>query len=459
MFYFADGSRCWLMIIVLAVVCICICLIIMLSISTPMAILIQRALRSHDQCKGVGLSSIANVTQSGIYTIVGIFTEENLTCSESIANVNLKPHENRSNYYITMYLVNNNELEISLLHFNNTSNDSESHFNLGTINSNYRIFDDYFSQLIFCVRNYFLEANITLDIDVSSNFSTSELYVCSFFDKHTYYSKFDTSSNETFLNGANDCRSIILQGGERRNISEVFVADQPSFWYIGIAANVTDSVYVHRIWLRGVGHSISGITQNSAQPTTCTIPGTKQKNINRFGTTCILDLSVYKPVNQNMFNNIVLVAYEKDDPSNDYFTAVNVTLKRKDFSHTVRSYTIGVAVGDTILPILTVVVILTIIIVLWNYAWIISKLRNQMKYPTQVTDPAERVRGQESDRERQSTDTHLLIRSSSHIIDQRVHAGIKSNSEPESERKTSKTVEDYSADPLFMGGYEESINN
>ena len=312
-----------------------------------------------------------------------------------------------------------------------------------------RIFDDYYSQLIFDVRNYFLEANITLDIDVSSNFSTSELFVCSFSDEDTYYSKFKTPSNETFRKGANDCRSIILKGGERRNISEVFIADQPSFWYIGIAANIT--VYIHRIQLRGVGKSIRGIIQNSIQPTTCMMSD-KSININRFGKSCILNISVSKAVNQK-FNDVVLVAYEKDHLRKNYFTVVNVTLKSRDFSNTVRAYTIGIAIVNPILLILLVVVILTILL----FPCIKSKL--QKKY--MALRPTE----EQGDREEQSADTRdqNLI-----IADQGVPGNESNNVErgnllspdPASEPQTSRTVEDYSADldPSFVTGHQESRN-
>ena len=450
---FAGGLRCRVIsAVILAAVCICVVIIVTAPIDVPL----QQQYASLDRCQGVGPSSVAHVTQSGVYTIVGTFSEHNLTCFESFANVNLEPHEDRSNFNVTLYSVSQNDLEISLLHFNNTSSDSDHRFNLGMITRS-RIFDDCYSQIIFDVRNYFLESNIRLDIDVSSNLSTSELFVCSFSDEDTYYSKFKTP-NEIFLKGANDCRSVVLKGGERRNISEIFIADQPSFWYIGVAANVT--VYVHRIWLRGVGHSISGITQNSAQPTTCTMPdesGLSQTNINRFETACKLNLSVYKPVNQNVFNDVVLVAYEKDDPRRNYFTVVNVTLKSRDFGHTVRVYTIVVATVDTSLLIFAV--ILTIIIILFRNPCIMSKL--QKRYPTQVTEEQD----QNPDREGQSADTHPSI-SSSRQYDQRV-PGNESNSvqqgfqnlpsqDPASEPQTSKTVEDYTADPSFVTGHQVS---
>ena len=405
-------------------VCIFLVVIVILLITAPIAVPLQQQHASLDRCHDAGPSSVAHITQSGVYTIIGTFSEEDLIkCFESFANVNLEPREDRSNFNITLYPVSQNDLEISLLHFNNTSSNSDHRFNLGMITRS-RIFDDYYSQIIFGVRNYFLDTNIMLVIDVSSNLSTSEMFVCSFSDEDTYYSKFETP-NETFSKGANDCRSVTLKGGERHNISKVFIADQPSFWYIGIAANV--SVYVHRVWLRGVGHSISGITQNSAQPTICTMPdkSLSQTNINHFGTACVLNLiSVYKPVNQNMFDDVVLVAYEKDDPRRNYFTIVNVTLKSKDFSYTVRAYTIGVATGNAILFILTFVVILTIIL----FPCIKSKL--QKKYPTQVTEE----RGQNPDREGQSVDTresHPSISSSRHcqIIDQRVPGNESNNME------------------------------
>lgn len=434
-------------------VCIFLVVIVILLITAPIVVPLQQQHASLDRCHDAGPSSVAHITQSGVYTLVGTFSEEDLIkCFESFANVNLEPCEDRSNFNVTLYPVSQNNLEISLLHFNNTSSDSDHHFNLGMITLS-RIFDDYYSQIIFGVRNYFLDTNITLVIDVSSNLSISELFVCSFSDEDTYYSKFETP-NETFSKGANDCGSVTLKGGERRNISKVFTADQPSFWYIGIAANIT--VYVHRIWLRGVGKSISGITQNSAQPTICTMPdkSLSQTNINRFGTACILNLSVYKPVNQNMFDDVVLVAYEKDDPRRNYFTIVNITLKSKDFSYTVRAYTIGIATGNTVLFILTFVVILTIML----FPCIKSKL--QKRYPTQDTE-------ENFDREGRSVDT--TERSSSRhyqIIDQRVPGNGSNNVEqgnlpaplqdPVHEPQSSKTVEDYSADPSFVREYQVS---
>jgi hypothetical protein len=410
-------------------------------ITAPIAVPLQKQSASLDQCRGIGPSSVAHVTQSGVYTIVGTFSEENLTCFESVANVNLEPLEERSNNYnVILYLVNLNDLEISLLHFNNTGSDSDHRFNLGMITRS-RIFDDYYSQVIFGVRNYLLNANVALDIDVSSNLSTSELLVCTFSDKDTYYAKFETP-NETFWKGANDCRSIILKGGERRNVSEIFIADQPSFWYIGIAANVTDTVYVHRIWLRGVGHNISGIAQNSAQPTTCKMPdrSISQKDVNHFGTACTLKLDHYKPENRNMSNDdVVLVAYEKDDPRRNYFTVVNIMLKSRDFSHTVRVYTIVAAATCTTAVILSIVVIPFIIF----FPCIKSKC--QKKYPTQVTDE----RGQIS-----SVDESVPGNESNNV-----EREILSSQDPAREPPTSKTVEDYSAHPSFGVGYEASINN
>ena len=58
-------------------------------------------------------------------------------------------------------------------------------------------------------------------------------------------------------------------------------------------------------------------------------------------------------VNQDVY----IVAYEKDNPNRNYFTDVNVTFKKKDFSNPVR---IGVA---TNLPFFVVVLIMTIIII------------------------------------------------------------------------------------------------
>ena len=441
MFCFADGSCCRL--VTLVAVCIFLVVFVILLITAPIAAPLQQQRASLARCHNLRPSSVAHVTQSGVYTIIGTLSMEYLKCFESLANVSLESHEDRSNFNVTLYSVSQNDLEISLLHFNNTSSDSDHHFNLGMINHS-RIFDDYYSQVIFDVRNYFLEANITLDVDVSSNFSTSELFVCSFSDEDTYYSKFKTPSNEMFLKGANDCRSIILKGGERRNISEVFIADQPSFWYIGIAANIT--VYIHHIWLTGVGKSIRGIIQNSTQPTTCTMSD-KSLNINRFGKSCILNISVYKQ-KFNTFNDVVLVAYEKDDLRKNYFTVVNVTLKSRDFSNTVRAYTTGIAIVNPILLILLIVVILTISL----FPCIKSKL--QKKY--MALRPTE----EQGDREEQSVDTR------DQIIDQRVPGNESNNVErgnlpspdPASEPQTSRTVEDYSADPSFVIGHQVSIN-
>lgn len=232
-------------------------------------------------------SSVAHSTQSGVYTIVGNISEANLSCYESLANVELKANENRSDYNIILYRIDQNDLEKSLLLFNNTQNDSDHPFDLGMTNF-FRIFDEYFAPNYFGVKNYFLDANMTLDKDVSSSSSSSELFMCFFSDRDTYYYKF-TPSNETFWRSTNNCRSNILKSGEHRSVSETFVADQPSFLYIGIAS--TTPVDVHRIRLQGIGHDISGIAQNSTQPTICGVhKSTSQKNMNGM---CMLNVSVY----------------------------------------------------------------------------------------------------------------------------------------------------------------------
>ena len=90
MFFFADGSCCRL---VSLTVFIFLVVIVILSITAPIAAPLQQRRASLDQCHDAGPSSVAKVTQSGVYTIVGTFSEHNLTCFESFANVNLEPHD------------------------------------------------------------------------------------------------------------------------------------------------------------------------------------------------------------------------------------------------------------------------------------------------------------------------------------------------------------------------------
>lgn len=417
------------------------------SITAPIAVLIREQYGLLDQCHNASLL-VAHETQSGVYTVVGNVSEANLMCYGSFAHVNLKSYEDRSNYTVTLYFVNQNDLKKSLLIFNN----SDDYFNLGMI-TRHRIFDEYYAPNYFGVKNYFLNASITLDIDVSSNFSTSELFVCFFQDKDTY-------SNEVLWRSTNYCRSAILESGEHCNISETFVADQPSFWYIGIASNST--VDVHRIWLRGTGYSISGIIQNSTQPTICAVDRKtiSQKNISRFGV-CILDgFSVLdnKPINQDLY----LVAYEKDDPERNYFTTVNVKFKSRDFSYPVRTYTIGVAVANLSLTAFFFVVILIIILL----PFIKSKFRR--RYPTQEQEEdqsPDNGAGPEGSFGRAeahpSSSGHYQIEQSGPAGNEtvRVEHGNLPSQGPECEPQTSKTVEDYSANPSFGIGYQASINN
>ena len=107
MFYFAGHGQCsHFKLIVLAA---CICLVLVSSITALIAIPLKGQRVLLDQCHDVGPSSVAHVTQSGVYTVVGTLSVDNLTCYESFANVNLESCEDRSKFNITLYLVNNLE--------------------------------------------------------------------------------------------------------------------------------------------------------------------------------------------------------------------------------------------------------------------------------------------------------------------------------------------------------------
>ena len=117
--------------------------------------------------------------------------------------------------------------------------------------------------------------------------------------------------------------------------------------------------------------------------------------------------------------------------------------------------------ANVIIIVFILVVILTVIL-----PYIKSKL--QKRYPTQVTaeereqSPESRSREGSIDRE-----NYASISSSRHCqIDQRVQGnesntveqGNLSSPAPEREPQTSKTVEDYLADPSFDIGHQASLN-
>ena len=434
----------------LRAIAICLLVVVMLLITAPIAVPVNRYRALLDQCHNVSLS-VAHISQSGVYTIVGILSGVNLICYKPFANVDLRSQERNNNFNISLYIITQNNLEKAPLFFNNTKNKCY----LGNITAGYtqRIFDTYYAQNCFNVKNYFLDANVTLDIDVSCGFLSSELFVCFFSDDSVYDEFLD--SNETFWRSTNNCRSTTLKGSERCNVSETFVVDQPSYWYIGIATSAT--VDVHHVWLRGIAYNISSITQKSTQPTVCSVESSiSRKSIKQNGR-CIIPILDKKPVNQDLY----IVAYEEEDQHRNYLTAINIMLDKMDFNHPVQMYTIGVVITD---PIIFVVVML---VALFPYIKARCQVQQTLSSPVQATcTDGEQRQNSENDQEQREGSTnrenHPITsrhRQTEQIVqqDNESHNVEQGNS---GEPQTSKTVETYSTNLSFAVGISEaSINN